>query len=168
MQPDLLMRGDALFSDCRTYRYRLERIWDDRLPRWLFVMLNPSTADEIANDATSRRCIGFAERGGAGQLVQCNLYAIRGSEPLVLNHHPDPVGPDNDRMLAAEAIRADVVIVAWGASKWAAPERVRDVTRVLRGRNGNVRCLRMTMSGHPEHPCYLPGILTPQPYEVAA
>lgn len=163
MTADLFMQSDALFSGCRTWRYRLERIWDDRLHRCLFVMLNPSTADEEADDPTSRRCIGFARAFGCGALVQCNLFAVRGADPTVLSLHPDPVGPENDVIVAAEVRAAGLVIAAWGASRWIGG-RAADMLPVLRAA-GEVHCLRRTAGGAPEHPLYLPGACVPVVYE---
>ena len=59
---DSTMTGDAILSDDRVYRYMLERTWDCRKERVLFVMLNPSTADEKEDDPTITRCLGFATR----------------------------------------------------------------------------------------------------------
>ncbi len=50
------MKKDALISSCRKYRYHLERHWGDAKP-CLFIMLNPSTADERKDDRTIKRCI---------------------------------------------------------------------------------------------------------------
>jgi hypothetical protein len=50
-------------SDCGTYRYELWRRWAEG-PHVLFVMLNPSTADAVTDDATIRKCIGYAKRWG--------------------------------------------------------------------------------------------------------
>ena len=49
--------SDAHFSKNRIYRYALWRTWDESKPKVLFVGLNPSTADEIQDDPTIRRCI---------------------------------------------------------------------------------------------------------------
>ena len=53
--------GGATFSADRRYRYRLWRHWSCG-PVLLVIGLNPSTADETRNDATIRRCIGYAKR----------------------------------------------------------------------------------------------------------
>src|SRR5215471_15764062 len=58
------------------YRYLLSRRWRPGAPA-LFVMLNPSTADDTADDPTIRRCIGFARRWGAPAVEVVNLYALR-------------------------------------------------------------------------------------------
>ena len=56
-----LIYSDAKFSKDRIYRYALWRIWDDTLPKLLFIGLNPSTADETNDDPTMRRCIRFSK-----------------------------------------------------------------------------------------------------------
>ena len=62
------MRSDALLSPCCCYRFALWRRWDSG-PQVLFIMLNPSTADELADDPTVRRCIRFARDWRFGSLV---------------------------------------------------------------------------------------------------
>ena len=57
------METSAVLSPCRQYRYALWRKWADG-PQVLFVMLNPSTADESVDDPTIRRCISFAKAWG--------------------------------------------------------------------------------------------------------
>ncbi len=41
------------------YRYLLWRTWDETCPRLLWVLLNPSKADEQTDDPTLRRCSRF-------------------------------------------------------------------------------------------------------------
>jgi len=108
----------AVFSEDRRHRYTLARIVRDTDPERdstvLFVCLNPSTADEVRDDPTVRRCVGYAKRWGFSRLVVCNIFALRSTDPRTLYGHPDPIGPDNDRHLLGEALRADRVVAAWG------------------------------------------------------
>jgi hypothetical protein len=126
----------------------------------LFVGLNPSTADEVRDDPTVRRCVGYAKRWGYGALCLTNLFAFRASDPRVLKAHPSPVGADNDRWLAALARRAGIVIAAWGVE---GTHLGRD-SAVLRLLGRELSCLRRTKGGHPGHPLYLPRSLTPVPF----
>ena len=64
-----MVLSSAEFSACRQYRYSLSRIWDPLFPAIAFVALNPSTADENVDDATVRRCIGFAKTWKYGGLI---------------------------------------------------------------------------------------------------
>ena len=64
----------------------------------MFLMLNPSTADEMKSDPTVTRCKGFARTWGYGSLWVCNLFALRSSDPSdAQGLAPDPTGPQNDR-----------------------------------------------------------------------
>ena len=67
------MDRPALFSPCRTFRYRLGRRWSDG-PVLAFIMLNPSRADEHIDDPSVRRCIGFAQRLGYGGLEPLSAH----------------------------------------------------------------------------------------------
>ena len=105
----------ALLSPCRSYRYRLWRQWSDVGGRCAFVGLNPSTADETVDDATIRKCVGFARRWGFGALDMVNLFAWRSREPDGLLDVADPVGPDNDRALLETFATAGRIVHAWGS-----------------------------------------------------
>lgn len=150
-----LQRHADLSAD-RMYRYRLSRTWADG-PRATFIMLNPSTADERADDPTLRRCIGFARRWGFGGLIVVNLYALRATRPADLWTAADPVGTENDRYLAGASETRGLLVAAWGAH--AKRERVREVM-ALPGFE-QLMCLRTTKQGHPSHPLYLPQSLMP-------
>jgi hypothetical protein len=49
----------ADISTCGNYRYALARIWDESKSLIMFVMLNPSKADEGQENTIIRRFIGF-------------------------------------------------------------------------------------------------------------
>lgn len=112
--PDLFTDSGATFSDCRTYRYRLHRIWDAGKPPCAFIMLNPSTATEAVLDPTVRRCVGYAMAWGYGGLIVGNVFALRSTDPRALYAAADPIGPANDDALAEIAQAAGLVVCAWG------------------------------------------------------
>lgn len=148
--------GSAEFSLCTRYRYSLTRTWGDGDRRVCWVMLNPSTADAMKNDATIRRCISFSQREYFDSLEVVNLYAWRSTDPRGLGDTTDPVGPWNDRAIAAAMGRAFKVIVAWGA---AAAPKMGERIGVLIAIAGNERmplfCLGKTKDGDPRHPVRL-------------
>lgn len=115
----------------------------------LFVMLNPSTADEAEDDPTVRRCLGFAKREGFGELVVVNLYAFRATNPKELKQVFDPIGSENDEWIKNATEFADVTVAAWGAN--AEPARSCKVKRLLT----NPQHLGLTKAGFPKHPLYL-------------
>jgi len=97
------------------YRYLLWRTWDASLPRALWILLNPSTADERKGDPTLRRCKAFTASWGFGGLEIVNLFALRTSYPRDLYQVAGPVGAANDQRIIAAAKRATRSILAWGA-----------------------------------------------------
>jgi hypothetical protein len=128
------------------YRYTLTRVWDAALPVITFVLLNPSTADEVQLDPTLRRCVGFAKREGFGGMLILNLYAFRTKDPKVMMAAPDPIGPDNDRILANVT---GTVVAGWGTN--ADPARVAQAVALL----PPLQALGVTKTGHPQHPLYV-------------
>ena len=63
----------AVFSPDRRYRYHLSRAWSFGRGSLCFSMLNPSHADGADDDATIRKCIGFAKRLGVSRLTVSEL-----------------------------------------------------------------------------------------------
>ena len=151
-----------MFSPDRIYRYSLIRsvsMWGKG--RCCFVMLNPSTADEVQNDPTVRRCINFAAGWGYASLWVVNIFALRATDPAELRKVTDPVGPENDAHLAAAFRQANIVIAAWG-NQGQLGSRSSDV-RALMARTGTpIRCLGMTAMGEPRHPLYVRQDTIPQ------
>ena len=152
------LERSARFSPCRTYRYGLWRRWGPG-HTLMVVGLNPSTADETQDDPTIRRCIGFARAWGFGALRMANLFAYRAISPERLRQAADPIGPENDRSLQELADGAGLVLAAWG-SHGTFLGRNRAVRRLL----PDLHILRLTRTGEPAHPLYLPADLTPQPW----
>lgn len=155
------MHKDAIISECGQYRYLLQRSWDVNRKAVCFVMLNPSTADASVDDPTIRRCLGFARDLGFGQLEVVNLFGLRATEPRVMKSHSDPIGPENDEHLIRSAAICSVVICAWGANG-SYMGRDHAVLKLLRDAGCKPLALRLTKSGHPSHPLYLPAKLQPE------
>lgn len=153
----------AVLSPCRTWRYALRRRWGIGGRPVLFVMLNPSTADEAEDDPTIRRCLDFARRWAAPALTVANVYAYRSTDPKALKRAEDPIGPENDQWLLQLAGEASTIVCAWGAH--APSERVADVLELLR--DFPLYCLGRTRSGAPKHPLYVPAVTLPAPFQSA-
>ncbi len=157
------MEKSANFSPCRKYRYSLWRSWDKLGMTGgnyaMFIGLNPSTADEVNDDPTVRRCIAYAKAWGYGALCMTNIFGFRATDPKDMMAVDDPIGEGNNTALKEFAKGAGVVVAAWG------------VHGAYRGRGEEVRlmlpnlsCLRLTKDGHPGHPLYLPKSLGPTPW----
>jgi hypothetical protein len=150
------MRSNALLSPCRRYRFALWRRWEF-WPQVLFIMLNPSTADELTDDPTIRRCIGFARYWGFGSLAVGNLFAYRTTSPGELCASPDPVGSKNDRWLTRLHEESSLTIAAWG-NQGRLLGRSSAVASILTG----LHILGLTVLGEPRHPLYVRSDVVPR------
>ena len=124
------MPDSAILSVDRTHRYLLDRSIGDG-PLVLWVMLNPSTADEREDDPTIRRVAGFSRREGFGRVAVCHLHTLRATDPRLLRDIPDAPEAYGDEVLMAAAREAHQVIVGWGApgARW--PARATHVYNLL-------------------------------------
>ena len=166
----------AHISSCTLYRYRLWREWrgthDPKNWRWLdkeygdpkaalFVMLNPSTADGEKDDATIRRCVGFAKAWNYERLEVVNLFAYRATKPRDLlafqKQHNDPIGWENSGLIKDAASEAGIIVCAWGAFADEL-DPTRDHAETVRGWLGDRPhyALGFTKDGNPRHPLYAP------------
>jgi hypothetical protein len=149
---------DAIFSPCRKYRYVLWRRWaEDWASNYaMFICLNPSTADETNDDPTVRRCIKFSKDWGYSGFLMTNLFAYRATKPKDMMAAHDPVGVDNDKHLIEHAAKAGIVIAAWGNHGTYGGRHLKVKAMLPR-----LHCLKITSSGMPGHPLYLPQTLKP-------
>tara|TARA_B100001029_G_C15048979_1_gene449251 strand:- start:946 stop:1422 length:477 start_codon:yes stop_codon:yes gene_type:complete len=151
-----LIVSDAFFSEDRLYRYALWRIWNDLLPKVLFIGLNPSTADEVQDDPTIRRCMRYANDWGFGGYIMGNIFGYRSTDPYKLRLLDNPIGLDNNYWLTKLHNEADLTIGAWG-NHGKLLNRGEQVLNFI----DNVYCLKITKEGQPSHPLYLPSKLKP-------
>ena len=152
-------RSGAVFDPTRRYRYSLWRVWERSAGVVLWIMLNPSTADESVLDPTLRRCQDYARRWGFGGFEVANLYAYRSPNPDDLWRQDDPVGPLNDRAILLHCAQAKLVMVGWGGK--AKSDRVSAIQTLL---PIGTMCLRKNADGSPVHPLYQPKTLEPIPW----
>lgn len=166
---DLLTGSTIRKPDGWAYRYRhryiLRRSWMGDGGTVNFIMLNPSTADDVFDDATIRRCIGFAKRWGYSGIVVTNLFAYRATQPkdlmtLVGQNVGLAIGDDNAAHLGREARAAKLIVCAWGDNCDILPHRDLDVIATLR--DYDLYCIRKTKKGNPAHPVREPYVNAPQ------
>lgn len=163
LKPSPYLDSGAIFSPDRKYRYDLYRVWRKYGRRINFVGLNPSTANELIDDPTIRRCISFAKAWGYGEFHMLNLFAFVASDPRTLCWpNPDPVGPENDEYL--KALHPEIVIAwgSWGKLHVGIESRANTVKRML----VDPYCLGVNKDGEPKHPLYLPATTNLQRYEA--
>jgi hypothetical protein len=154
-------RSVAVYSGDGAHRLRLSRRWGTG-EEIAFVMLNPSTATEAANDPTLARCEARARAGGWGGMTVVNLFTLRTPDPGALFAHPSPVARGADRILRASVRRAGRVVCAWGADR-RARARAMDVLAVLADEGVQAWCLGISKDGAPRHPLYVPARTAERP-----
>lgn len=162
---DYIVR-DAYIID--NYRYKLTRIWNQKLDKITFIMLNPSTADADLDDPTILSCRRHAENWGYGGFEVVNLFAYKSTDMSALNNINECIiGKENDKYIKLSIERANKVILAWGNALsekkvTAHPERVNKVVKIL----GDIPlyCITLTQKGCPKHPLY--SRTTDEPVEV--
>jgi hypothetical protein len=130
-------------------------------PRFVaFVGLNPSTATEAKDDPTVKRCRRFADSWGFDGIVMLNAYAWRDTDPRKMKAAAEPVGVANDHFLRAAGATCGMVVLCWG--NHADAGRVEELRVLFEG--VEVKALRVTKSGAPEHPLYMPSAIVPAVY----
>lgn len=162
----------ADFDAARIYRYALHRMWgsgslaESRTLLW--IMLNPSTADEVVLDPTLRRCERFTRTWQYEGFEVANLFAYRATDPAMLWRDDldgrDIVGPETDAYLRAAVSRADLIVVGWGRCP-RAMSRIRAVQAILAEQA--LWCLGVNQDGSPRHPLYLAASTPLQPFSPA-
>lgn len=160
MLPDKLSASGAVFNSTRTHRYILWRELNGSgaKPAIAFIGLNPSTADEIKNDPTVTRCIGYARRWGYGTFYMLNIFGLRSTDPKGLYNSANPVGQGNDRAIMEVAQAVDRIVLCWG-NHGQHVERGTKILELLR--NFPCHYLTKTKAGQPGHPLYLKADLEP-------
>jgi hypothetical protein len=150
----------AVFSDCERYRYELHRVWNPERPALVFLMLNPSTADERMNDPTVERCQRRAQAMGHGGIVVLNLFALRATDPRDMKAADEPVGQHNDDTILS-VVDGREVICGWGAHGGHL-NRAQEVREMIRHRASLILHLGLTKGGQPRHPLYIGYDVLPQ------
>ena len=138
-----------------------------------FILHNPSIAGADLDDPTARRGIAFANALDGSDLIFVNAATGIATDADTLVDMDDPIGPLADEALRAAAefclSRGGMLIAAWGAPKGMARTRrlMQARFRAILALRLPLHVLRLTASGYPEHPLYLPGSLRPTPWTYA-
>lgn len=147
----------AIFSRCRKWRYHLWRRWDETLPTMVFVMQNPSVANETELDNTIRRCIGFAKRDDFGSVSIRNVFSYVATDERELLAVANPVGPENEQYLlsARNVSLMTRLVVAWGNRMTGKRFKTAYDNAAAICQGQRAYCLGTTRSGEPRHPLYV-------------
>lgn len=138
-----------------------------------FIMLNPNRADELSNDPTIKRCIGFARGWGFLKIIVVNLFSIKAQTPALLRQMRVPlVGPSNDAFVLSAIEQSSMVVAAWGnhGSIGGRDEELLEFVETALSSNSALRsnphhnglyCLGLTKLRQPKHPLYLRASIEP-------
>lgn len=149
----------AKYSEDEKYRYSLEIRWALGIPI-NFLLLNPSTATELANDPTVARCQTRAKMWGYGAVIITNIFAWRDTDPAAMKKAAEPIGVDNDFAIWEAWRVSDKTVCGWGGhGKHLGRDKY--VREHLFGDHPNLWCLKQSADCQPWHPLYLPYSLEP-------
>ncbi len=160
----------AEFSSDRKYRY----LWEAQISNQssngkpvTFLMLNPSTADEIFTDRTIDICLKYVTqlakwRYSALRVV--NLFAYRTKDPNDLLTVLDPIGLHNNSAILHAVSDALHIVCAWG-DNGRLLNRADEVRKLLKRHRERLYCLGCNGSGEPTHPLSRKNKLVLKPYD---
>ncbi len=151
-------RGGVWLDPRRRYRYLLWRAWGDAGRFALFILLNPSTADQDTDDPTVARCGRRARALGFDGLLVANLFALRSTDPGILREAPAPIGPRNDAAISLAQQLAARTICGWGAHGCGRCRSQAVCEQLMRP----LHHLGLTRDGQPRHPLYVPYSVQPR------
>lgn len=146
MQESTIKRH-ALLSKDKKYRYSLKRIWDNDKPKVLFIMLNPSLADNYQDDPTIRRLIKFAKLYGYGGFYVGNLFSYITPYPSELLDKDLMFSKKNIHEIKKMTGLTKDVVYGWGNS-FEEPEWLKQII-------SNPKCFGKNKNKTPKHPLYL-------------
>lgn len=175
-----ITNAGALLNSDRTHRYSLWRIWNEELPRVLFIGLNPSRADESYNDPTITRCINFAQRWQTepvtfeeymtrgddykryGGMYFLNLFSFRTPYPEELQKaylQGDAYHDKTEEALHDAIENSKTVVCCWGSWKF-----IESQAEHVLGMIKEPMCFGVNKDGNPKHPLYLKATTELVPY----
>ena len=141
------MIREAKISIDKKERYSLKREWDKSKNKILYIMLNPSLADDNNDDPTIRRLINFSKKFNYGGFLVGNIYSTISPNPKEVDKS-DGISDKNLVELLKLINQVEEIVYAWGNNAYE-PEFLKDLV-------SNPRCFGKNLNGSPKHPLYLP------------
>ena len=141
-----MIRG-AEFSIDKKERYSLKREWDKSKNKILYIMLNPSFADDKDDDPTIRRLINFTKKFNSGGFLVGNIFTTITPNPKELDKSKG-MSDKNFEELIKLINKVDQIVYAWGSSI--------EGPQLLKKLVLNPKCFGKNLNGTPKHPLYLP------------
>lgn len=158
-----LAGSGAVLSQCKTFRYRLDRHVGAGEIVAAIIGVNPSTADASLDDQTVRKLRGFGQRLGWRRFIVGNVFSVRATDVREVATASDPFGPEHRRHMDEIIAEADILVPCWG-DRAKLPKALRprldDMMAELRRTGRPIFCWGLTAGGDPKHPMTL-GYETP-------
>ena len=127
--------------------------------------MNPSTADEVKNDATVERMQRRAAQWGklefmsVGGIEVVNVFAWRATVSTRLrfrvNEGIDIIGKLNNNAILDACVGAAIVVCGWGSPGHNLLRRGQAVLNLLRNSGITPHAFHVNADGSPRHPLYL-------------
>ena len=141
------MIREAEFSIDKKERYSLKREWDNSKNKILYIMLNPSLADDKNDDPTIRRLINFTKKFNYGGFLVGNIFTTITPNPKELDKSKG-MSDKNFEELIKLINKVDQIVYAWGSSI--------EEPQLLKKLVLSPKCFGKNLNGTPKHPLYLP------------
>ena len=137
----------AEFSIDKKERYSLKREWDKSKNKILYIMLNPSKADDKKDDPTIRRLVNFTKKFNYGGFLVGNIFTTITPNPKEIDKSKGISGRNLEELLKL-INTVDQIVYAWGNTT-EEPQLLKEL--VL-----SPKCFGKNFNGTPKHPLYLP------------
>tara|TARA_Y100000022_G_C13123295_1_gene316784 strand:- start:154 stop:606 length:453 start_codon:yes stop_codon:yes gene_type:complete len=141
------MIREAEFSIDKKDRYSLKREWDKSKNHILYIMLNPSMADDKNDDPTIRRLIDFTRKFEYGGFLVGNIFTTITPNPKEIDRSKGMSDRNFEKLLNL-INKVDKIVYAWGNSV-EEPQHLKEL--IL-----SPKCFGKNLNGTPKHPLYLP------------
>ena len=141
------MIREAEFSIDKKDRYSLKREWDKSKNQILYIMLNPSMADDKNDDPTIRRLINFTKKFDYGGFLVANIFSKITPNPKEVDKSRGITNKNFEELLKL-INKVDQIVYAWGNSI--------EEPIILKDLISNPKCFGKNLNGTPKHPLYLP------------
>ena len=141
------MIREAKFCETKKNRYSLKREWDSSKGLLLYIMLNPSMADDKNDDPTIRRLINFTKKFNYGGFLVGNIFTKITPNPKEVDKSRGMTNKNFNELLKL-INKVDEVVYAWG--------NLTDEPKELKYLVKSPKCFGKNFNGTPKHPLYLP------------
>ena len=140
------MIREASFSIDKKERYSLAREWDKSKNKILYIMFNPSKADDNRDDPTIRRLIDFTKKFNYGGFFVGNIFTKITPNPKDIDKSSGITYKNSEELLKL-INKVDEIVYAWGNSI--------EEPKILKKLIFKPKCFGKNFNGTPKHPLYL-------------